>query len=71
MRRWEIERLGSHEPVKVDIRIVAATNRVGNQKIEDAGTLYPERMKTVDNEIRDLALKFIDKAKADGKPFFC
>ena len=45
--------------------------KVGKQKIEDAGTLYPERMKTVDDEIRDLALKFIDKAKTDGKPFFC
>jgi len=45
--------------------------KVGKQKIEDAGTLYPERMKTVDNEIRDLALKFIEKAKADNKPFFC
>jgi arylsulfatase A-like enzyme len=44
--------------------------KVGRQKIEDAGTLYPERMKTVDNEIRDLAFKFVDKAKADGKPFF-
>src|SRR6202044_2426507 len=41
------------------------------QKIEDAGTLYPERMKTVDNEIRDLALDFIEKAQKDGKPFFC
>ena len=28
-------------------------------------------MKTVDNEIRDLALTFIEKAKNDGKPFFC
>src|SRR5260370_1307182 len=28
-------------------------------------------MKTVDNEIRDCALKFVEKAKADGKPFFC
>ena len=28
-------------------------------------------METVDDEIRDLALKFIDKAKKDGKPFFC
>ena len=37
--------------------------KVGKQKIEDAGTLYPERMKTVDNEIRDFALKFIEKAK--------
>ena len=27
-------------------------------------------METVDDEIRDLAFKFIDKAKADGKPFF-
>src|SRR6267143_741576 len=43
---------------------------VGKQRIEDAGTLYPKRMETVDDEIRDLALKFIDKAKADNKPFF-
>src|SRR5436309_15451680 len=45
--------------------------KIGKQKIEDAGTLYPKRMETVDDEIRDLALNFIDKAKADGKPFFC
>jgi arylsulfatase A-like enzyme len=45
--------------------------KVGKQKIEDAGTLYPKRMETVDDEISDFALKFIDKAKADGKPFFC
>ena len=38
--------------------------KIGKQKIEDAGTLYPKRMETVDDEIRDLALKFIDKAKA-------
>jgi len=44
--------------------------KVGKQKIEDAGTLYPKRMETVDNEIRDLAFKFVDKAKADDKPFF-
>ena len=44
--------------------------KVGKQKIEDAGTLYPKRMETVDDEIRDLALKFIEKAKADNKPFF-
>ena len=44
--------------------------KVGKQKIEDAGTLYPKRMETVDDEIRDLALRFIEKAKADGKPFF-
>ena len=44
--------------------------KIGKQKIEDAGTLYPKRMETVDDEIRDLALKFIDKAQKDDKPFF-
>ena len=44
--------------------------RIGKQKIEDAGPLYPKRMETVDDEIRDLALKFIDKAHSDNKPFF-
>ena len=44
--------------------------KVGKQKIEDAGELCPKRMETVDDEIRDLALKFLDKAKADNKPFF-
>jgi arylsulfatase len=44
--------------------------KIGKQKIEDAGTLYPKRMETVDDEIRDLAIKFMDKSKADGKPFF-
>ena len=43
---------------------------IGKQKIEDAGPLYPKRMETVDDEIRDLSLKFIDKAKSDNKPFF-
>src|SRR6201986_4066960 len=45
--------------------------KVGKQRIEDAGTLYPKRMETVDDEIRDLAIKFIAKAKTDNKPFFC
>jgi arylsulfatase A-like enzyme len=44
--------------------------RIGKQRIEDAGPLYPKRMETVDDEIRDLAIKFIDKAQKDGKPFF-
>ncbi len=44
--------------------------KIGKQKIEDAGPLYPKRMETVDDEIRDNAFKFLDKAKADGKPFF-
>ncbi|MGA8795741.1 MAG: arylsulfatase [Candidatus Cybelea sp.] len=44
--------------------------KVGKQRIEDAGTLYPDRMETVDDEILDHALKFIDGAKAANKPFF-
>ena len=49
---------------------MARWGRIGKQKIEDAGTLYPKRMETVDDEIREMAFKFLDKAKADGKPFF-
>ena len=44
--------------------------KIGKQRIEDAGPLYPKRMETVDDEIRDLAINFMDKAKKDGKPFF-
>jgi arylsulfatase len=44
--------------------------KVGKQKIEDKGELCPKRMETVDDEIRDLALKFVDKAVAEKKPFF-
>ena len=51
--------------------------KIGRQKIEDAGPLPPHpvegikyNMETVDDTIRDLAINFMDKAKADGKPFF-
>src|ERR1700754_3276251 len=44
--------------------------KIGKQRIEDAGPLYPKRMETVDDEIRDNAFKFLDKAKTDNKPFF-
>ncbi|MDB6155623.1 MAG: sulfatase protein [Chthoniobacteraceae bacterium] len=54
-----------------DATVMPRWGKIGKQKIEDAGTLYPKRMETVDDEIRDLALKFIEKAKADNKPFFC
>lgn len=43
---------------------------IGKQKIEDAGELYPKRMETVDDEILDLSLKFVDKARQENKPFF-
>ncbi len=44
--------------------------KVGKQRIEDAGPLYPKRMETVDDEILAATLKFIDKARTDNKPFF-
>jgi len=51
--------------------------KIGKQKIVDEGPLPPHptngikyNMETVDDTIRDLSLAFIDKAKADGKPFF-
>jgi len=53
-----------------DATVMPRWGKVGKQKIEDAGTLYPERMKTVDDEIRDKAFAFVDKAKQDNKPFF-
>jgi arylsulfatase A-like enzyme len=55
---------------KDDSTVEPRWGKVGKQKIEDCGTLYPERMETVDDEILDHTLKFIDKAKADNKPFF-
>lgn len=44
--------------------------RVGKQKIEDVGTLYPKRMETVDDEILNHTINFMDKAKQENKPFF-
>jgi arylsulfatase len=55
---------------KDDTTVDPRWGKIGKQKIEDAGELCPKRMETVDDEIRDHALKFLDKAKADGKPFF-
>src|SRR6478672_1449894 len=53
-----------------DATVMPRWGKIGKQRIEDAGTLYPKRMETVDDEIRDNAFKFLDKAKADNKPFF-
>jgi len=39
-------------------------------RIEDTGPLTKKRMETIDDEATDLALKFIDKAHEDEKPFF-
>jgi arylsulfatase len=55
---------------KDDATIDPRWGKVGKQKIEDAGPLYPKRMETVDWEFMDFALKFMDKATAANKPFF-
>jgi len=55
---------------KDDATVDPRWGKIGKQKVEDAGTLYPKRMETVDDEILDSSLKFIDKAKAANKPFF-
>jgi arylsulfatase A-like enzyme len=44
--------------------------KIGKQKIDDDGELCPKRMETVDDEILSNAFKFLDKARADRKPFF-
>jgi len=55
---------------KDDPTVQPRWGKIGRQRIEDAGQLCPDRMKTVDDEILANALKFLDKARKDGKPFF-
>jgi len=42
----------------------------GRQKIEDTGPLTKKRMETIDEEVTDHALNFIDKAHKNDTPFF-
>jgi arylsulfatase A-like enzyme len=42
----------------------------GGQKIEDTGPLTKKRMETIDEEVMEKALDFIERANKDGKPFF-
>jgi len=39
-------------------------------RIEDTGPLTRKRMETIDEEVTERALDFIDRAHKDGKPFF-
>jgi len=55
---------------KDDSTVQPRWGKIGKQKIEDAGELCPDRMKTVDDEILANALKFLDQARKDGKQFF-
>ena len=56
-------------------RTIRPTCRAGarsaSRRSRTPARFIPKRMETVDDEIRDFALKFIDKAKKDDKPFFC
>ena len=42
----------------------------GGQKIEDTGPLTKKRMETIDDEVTEHALRFIDEAHKADKPFF-
>jgi arylsulfatase A-like enzyme len=42
----------------------------GGQRIENTGPLTKKRMETIDDEVTEHALNFIDKAHAEDKPFF-
>lgn len=44
--------------------------KVGKQKIEDTGPLNRKRMETVDDEFIAASVKFMEKSKSEGKPFF-
>jgi arylsulfatase len=44
--------------------------KVGKQKIEDTGPLTRKRMETIDQEVTDETLKYLDKVGKDDKPFF-
>jgi arylsulfatase len=42
----------------------------GGQKVEDTGPLSKKRMETIDEEVTEHALRFIDQCHQEGKPFF-
>jgi arylsulfatase A-like enzyme len=44
--------------------------RVGKQKIEDTGPLTRKRMETIDQEVTDVTLKWLDDHGKGDKPFF-
>ena len=41
----------------------------GGQKVEDTGPLTKKRMETIDDEVTEHALRFIDEAHTSGEPF--
>jgi arylsulfatase A-like enzyme len=53
-----------------DATVQPRWGKIGKQRIVDDGELCPKRMETVDDEILGHTVKFLDKARADKKPFF-
>jgi arylsulfatase A-like enzyme len=45
-------------------------NPDGTQRIESTGPLNKKRMETIDEEVTKASLDYLQKRKADGKPFF-
>jgi arylsulfatase A-like enzyme len=45
--------------------------RVGRQRIEDTGPLTKKRMETIDDEVLEHAVDFLDRQAATDTPFFC
>src|SRR5262245_6128106 len=46
-------------------------NKDGTQKIKDTGPLTKKRMETVDDEVTEAALDFIERQHKARRPFFC
>ncbi|EAZ81867.1 arylsulfatase [Algoriphagus machipongonensis] len=44
--------------------------KVGKQRIEDTGPLTRKRMETIDSEVTDETLKYLDRVGKEDKPFF-
>jgi arylsulfatase len=55
---------------KEDTTVDPRFGMVGKQTIENTGPLTKKRMETIDDEVTAGAIKFMDKAASDGKPFF-
>lgn len=54
----------------VDETVDPRFGKIGKQRIVDTGPLTRKRMETVDEELVQQGVKFMEKAHAGGKPFF-
>lgn len=51
-----------------DPTVMPRWGKIGKQKVEDAGTLYPKRMETVDDEIRPSPSSSSTRPRLTGSP---